>query len=111
MSDIISAPYETSITAGLNAIQVALKFIDDISPAFITLIQTNLALHKEAKEQRIIDRRIREITRICRKKKLTSNLIIERVDLDFSDLNTSQKTEISDLLIYELINSIITKNK
>ena len=97
------APYETSITAGMNALQVAFKLIDDISPAFIELIQNNIALHKSMKEQRIMDRRIRKCKRICRVDKLTSTLIVQEVDLDFTDLSTQQKIEISNLLSFELL--------
>lgn len=107
MSSISVAPYETTITSGLNTLQVFLKFIDDLSPAFITLITNNIALNKSIREQRKMDRRIRTCRRICRIDKLDTIHIKEQVDFDFEDLNLEQKQEMTDLLIYELITNKI----
>lgn len=99
------APYESSISAGFIFLQELTGFLDKLSPAFIELIQSNLALHKSIKEQRIMDRRIRKCKRICRRNKLSNILIVEQVELDFSDLSIDQQNKITNLLSFELLNN------
>lgn len=100
---VINAPYETSITSFFNSLGELSGFLEDISPAFILLVTNNIALHKSEKEQRIMDRRIRKCKRICKINKLTSNLVIQQVNLDFQDLNSQQQSEISNLMNFELL--------
>ena len=106
---LISAPYENTLTAFATSLGELSGFLEAISPAFIALITNDIGLHKSIREQRILDRRLREITRVCRKTHLTAPLIAERVDLDFTDLSVLQKQEITNLLVFQLITSIVTK--
>ena len=103
MNSISIAPYENSISQGFLFLQIATKFLDDLSPAFISLIQNNIALNKPLKEQRKIDRRMRRCKRICRIENLTAPFIAKQVDIDFEDLDVGKKQDIVDLLIFELI--------
>jgi|SRR6185437_544660 len=109
MDSILTGPYENAITQGFVFLQVITKFLDDLSPAFITLIQNNIALHKSFKEQRIIDRRIRKSKRICRNGHFLIIQIKDQIEIDFQDLTQGQRDDISDLLVYELITQKVIK--
>ena len=106
---ITTAPYETIITSGFTFLGEVTGFLEKLSPAFVQMIQENLALHKEAKEQRIMDRRIRRCKRTCRVNKLNATMIFKQVGFDFKDLTLVQKVDLTDLLVFELITQNVTK--
>jgi hypothetical protein len=98
-------PYDNAISSWGVAAQVAMGFMESISPAIVTAITTNIALHKSAKEQRIIDRRIRRCKRICRRGSFNQAMIANQVAIDFSqDGDTAEmRTEITKVLTFVLL--------
>ena len=99
---VIVAPYETTLTAAATAMGEAMGFLEKISPALVAEILNNIALHKGAREQRIIDRRMRKCYRVCRREKLNTVAIVAQVYLDFPDLLNDQRTAINMIIDSEL---------
>jgi hypothetical protein len=95
---VAAAPYETAITAGFNALSETMGWLETITPALVKFVAENVALHKAAKEQRIMDRRIRRCKRICRENKYDSAQIRVQINFDFTDLTTAQQAELALLI-------------
>ena len=93
------APYESAITAGFTFLGEVSGFLEKLSPAIIEWIQASIPLEK----QRKIDRRVRKCKLICRKKDLPYIYICKQVDVDFLDLTSELRQEISDLISFELL--------
>ena len=108
---ITTAPYETAISSGFTFLGELTGFLEKLSPAFIELIQNNIALHKGIREQRIMDRRVRKCKRLCRIDHLTAPMIYKQVGFDFPDLTQIQRTDLTDLLVFELITNVTNKTK
>ena len=106
----VVGPYESSITAWGVAAQVAFGWMESLSPAMVASINENIALHKAAKEQRIIDRRVRRCKRICRQGAFNQAMIMNQVRLDFSQEGDTEdmRVEVSRIIIFELLKISIT---
>lgn len=96
------APYETSITAAFAAFGEWAGFLETISPAISEWIVENAKEHEGAKEQRILDRRMRRCKRICRQGGLNAGMIASQVKLDFGDFTADKQAEITQLMDFEL---------
>ena len=94
----MTAPYETAVTAGFAAFGETIGFLDKISPALVDFILKNTQAHEGIKEQRIMDRRIRKCSRLCRKGNYDSVGILARVAVDFADLPSDQRSNLVTLI-------------
>lgn len=94
----MAAPYETAISSGFVAISETMGFLDKISPALVDHILKNTQDHEGIKEQRIMDRRIRKCSIICRRKKYSSIAVLARVAVDFADVPSDQRSDLVTLI-------------
>jgi hypothetical protein len=86
-------------TSVFTAIADFFSFGQALSPALIQWIEAKIPAEKQA----IITRRLRRCKRQCKRNKLLSpGLITQQIDLDFQDLTTDQRKEVSNILVFEL---------
>ncbi|HWB64100.1 MAG TPA: hypothetical protein VG603_11355 [Chitinophagales bacterium] len=85
-------------TAIFTAIGNLASMFEKLSPAINEWIEAAIP----AEKQRIITRRIKRCQRYCRVNKLPVPLIEKEVDVLFPDLPVAQRTDIIDLLDFEL---------
>ena len=86
------------VTSIGNAIANMFSFLEPLSPAILEWLHTRIPLAI----QTAMAQRIRRAKRICRRNKLTRELISDEVKLLFSDLSGEQQSDIEALISFEL---------